>query len=99
MACIVNSQHYTYKVAFQALGKHLALVIEYYRKSLGEYKRKSQRWVAMETRVAGIRINPGSDIAGQGKETMRLELKMEQVSVIVTIIFMTLSLEKRNRFF
>ena len=35
----------------------------------------------METRVAGIRVNPGSDIAGQGKETMRLELKMEQVSL------------------
>lgn len=81
MARIVNSQHYTYKVAFQALGKHLALVIEYYRKSLGEHKRKSQRWAAMETRVAGIRVNPGSDIAGQGKETMRLELKMEQVSL------------------
>lgn len=78
MACIVNFQHYTYKVAFQALGKHLALVIEYYR-SLGEYERKSQRWAAMETRVGGIRVNPGSDTAGQGKETMRLELKMEQV--------------------
>ena len=33
----------------------------------------------METRVGGIRVNPGSDTAGQGKETMRLELKMEQV--------------------
>ena len=76
MACIVNSQHYTYKVAFQALAKHLALVIEYYR-SLGEYKR----WAAMETRVGGIGVNPGSDTAGQGKETMRLELKMEQVSL------------------
>ena len=60
MACIVNFQHYTYKVAFQALGKHLALVIEYYR-SLGEYERKSQRWAAMETRVGGIRVIPGSD--------------------------------------
>ena len=38
MARIVNSQHYTYKVAFQALGKHLALVIEYYRKSLGKLR-------------------------------------------------------------